>query len=123
MKLNVPTDCDNAPKRRLIKDFIIALYKNEFETIANGIEDEFEFRIIGHKTISNKEELRKYLVKNVEALELTLDEVLSHGKFGACNGTYKTKKEEIFFAYFFEFKSAGKYTIKIISEYKIANQI
>ncbi len=38
MKLNVPTDCDNAPKRRLIKDFIIALYKNEFETIANGSE-------------------------------------------------------------------------------------
>jgi len=123
MKLNVPTDCDNAPKRRLIKDFIIALYKNEFETIANGIEDEFEFRIIGHKTISNKEELRKYLNKNVEALELTLDEVLSHGKFGACNGMYKAKKEEMSFAYFFEFKSAGKNTIKIISEYKIANHI
>lgn len=119
IKLHIPKDCDNAPKRKVIRDFIVDLYKQDFSKIGQVVEDDFEFRIIPNKTIKNDQELKIYLNKNKNVIELTLEEVLSHGKYGACNGSYKTENKLIHFAYFFEFKSAGKNTIKIISEYKI----
>jgi hypothetical protein len=122
LKLNIPEDCDNAPKRRVVRDFIIACYKKDWDIVDDALEDMFEFRITGLRVIESKEELRKYLDENVSFNELTIDEVLTHGKFGACNGTLKSKKEEICFAYFFEFKSAGKNSIKTISEYKVVTK-
>ncbi|TJY62787.1 hypothetical protein FAZ19_19405 [Sphingobacterium alkalisoli] len=119
MKINVPKDCDNAPKRKIIRDFIIAWFKKEWSDIENIIEDEFQFRIVGKQTVENKKDLQKYLQNGVEVTTLTIDEVLSHGKFGACNGSVELNKQTIDFAYFFSFKSAGKNTVTKISEYKI----
>jgi hypothetical protein len=117
--LNIPEDCcDNAPKKRIIRDFIIAFYKKEWDIVNGGLEKEFEFRIIGNRIILDKEGLRRYLEESV-VLELTIEEVLTHGKFGASNGFIKSNNEKIAFAYFFEFRSAGKNSIKTISEYKI----
>ena len=62
MKLNIPKDCDNAPKRRVIRDFIVALLQKEFKSVDNSIEDKFEFRIIGNKIIESKKELEKPVV-------------------------------------------------------------
>lgn len=120
--LNVPQDCDNAPKRRVIRDFVIAFYKNEWQTINEKLEDKFTFKIIGNRTIENTDNLRKHLDSEINVIELTIDEVLSHGKYGACNGIVRSKKKELSFAYFFEFQSAGKNTIKTISEYIITSQ-
>lgn len=120
--MNIPKDCDNAPKRRIIRDFIVARFQKEFKNVENKLNDAFEFRIIGRKTIESKKALENYLNNFANVTELTIDEMLSHGKFGACNGIFKTQNEEIHFAYSFEFKSAGKNVIKIITEYKIPSQ-
>lgn len=117
--LSIPQDCDNAPKRRIIRDFIVAIYKKEWEEINEVLEEKFEYKIISNKTIKVKEDLIRYLDKDITIIELKIDEVLSHGKLGACNGVLKSKKGEINFAYFFEFISAGKNSIKTISEYLI----
>ncbi len=120
--LNIPLDCDNAPKRRIIIDFIIACYQYDWQTIHEKLEDKFAFKIIGNRAIETNEELRQYLDRDINVIELTIDNVLIHGKYGACNGILKSENEEISFAYFFEFQSAGKNTIKSISEYKITKK-
>ena len=120
--LNIPQDCDNAPKRRTIRDFVTAFYKKDWQTLNEKLEDIFTFKIIGNRTIKTTDDLIKYLESDVIVVELTISDVLSHGKYGACNGVVKSKKEEINFAYFFEFQSAGKNTIKSISEYIITNE-
>jgi hypothetical protein len=120
--LNIPQDCDNAPKRRIIRDFVIALYKKDWRTINEKLEDKFTFKIIGNRTIETTDDLIKYLDSDINVIELTIDDILSHGKYGACNGIVKSKRDVINFAYFFEFQSVGKNAIKTISEYIITNQ-
>ncbi|MEG0851387.1 MAG: hypothetical protein RSF34_11150 [Flavobacterium sp.] len=120
--INTPQDCDNAPKRRVIRDFVIAFYKKDWQTINEKLEDKFTFKIIGDRTIDTGDELIKYLDSDFNVIELTIHDILSHGKYGACNGIIKCKKEEINFAYFFEFQSAGKNSIKAISEYIIKDE-
>ena len=120
--LNIPHDCDNAPKRRIIRDVVIAFYKKDWQTIKEILEDKFTFKIIGNRTFETTDDFRKYLDRDIEVIELSIDDVLSHGKYGACNGIVKSKKEDISFAYFFEFQSAGKNSIKTISEYIITNK-
>ncbi len=120
--LNIPKDCDNSPKRRIIRDFVVAFYKNDWQKINEMLEDKFTFKIIGNRNIETDDEFVKYLHSFINVVELNIDEILSHGKYGACNGTIKYKAKEVNYAYFFEFQSAGKNTIKIISEYKVINQ-
>ncbi len=120
--LNIPKDCDNAPKRRIIRDFVVAFYKKDWQRINEILEDKFTFKIIGDRNIEATDDFVKYLDSYINVIELNIDEILSHGKYGACNGTMKNKAEEINIAYFFEFQSASKNTIKTISEYKIINQ-
>ena len=122
MKISFPNDCDNAPKRKVIKDFIVAFYKNKSNEIENLLEDRFEFDIIGEIKIKEKETLKKYSSNFLKTTELKINEILSHGKFGACNGEVIIDKQKIDFAYFFEFKSAGKNVFVKISEYKIENK-
>lgn len=120
--LKIPQDCDNSPKRRNIKDFVIAFYKKDWQTIYDKLEEKFTFKIIGNRCIETKDDLVKYLNCDLDIIELNIDNIISHGKYGACNGMVKCKREVIFFSYFFEFQSAGKNTIKVISEYIITSQ-
>ncbi len=122
MKIFIPNDCDNAPKRKVIKDFILAVYKNKWSEIENLLDDKFEFDMIGEVKIKEKETLKKYLSSFIKITELKINEILSHGKFGACNGEIIVNEQQVNFAYFFEFKSAGKNIIAKIYEYKIENK-
>lgn len=119
MIISFPTDCDNAPKRRLIKDFVIAVFQNKWTEIESILDDEIEFYIVGKNKIVNKVILEKYLFVKSEISKIKINEILSHGKFGACNGYLINNTEKVDFAYFFEFKSAGKNKILKIHEYKI----
>ena len=119
MKIRIPKDCDNAPKRRIIKDFILLIFQNEWQNVEQMLESNFKLTIIGKNTIEDIESLKKHFSRIPKIEELIIDEILSHGKLGACNGQIKLKKQIIYFAYFFEFKSAGKNTIFEITEYQI----
>ncbi|NUY82746.1 hypothetical protein HUK80_17720 [Flavobacterium sp. MAH-1] len=119
MKISYPDDCDNAPKRRAVKNFIISLYQNKFKEFDSLLDDKFELEKVGEDKIIGKLTLDKYSSTFSEITELSIKEILSHGKFGACQGYIRDKTQRIDFAYFFEFKSAGKNVILKVSEYKI----
>lgn len=123
MEIIYPKDCDNAPKRKLIRDFIIAWFNREWKEVEKKLDSEFECSIIGNMLIKDKKSLKDYLINHTTPSQLNLFEILSHGKFGACNGEITAKNKLIHFAYFFEFKSAGKNSIKKITEYKIKSKI
>lgn len=90
--------------------------------ISEKLAEGFTFKIIGNRSVVTIDDLGKHLKTYDNAIELTIDKILSHGKYAACNGIVKSNKEEISFAYFFEFKSAGNNTLKRISEYGISDQ-
>jgi len=119
MKIRIPKDCDNAPKRRIVKDFIISIFQSDWQTAEQMLESNFKLTSIGKNTIEDIESLKKHFSSISKIEELIVNEILSHGKLGACNGQIKLKDQIIYFAYFFEFKSAGKNTIFEITEYQI----
>jgi len=119
MKISIPKDCDNAPKKRIIKDFVVSIFQHHWQEAEQIIEPDFKFIRVGKDIIEEKEALKKHFSEVPEIKELMIEEILTHGKFGACNGAIKLKNQIIHFAYFIEFKSAGKNTITKITEYQI----
>lgn len=119
MKITAPSDCNNSPKRRIVKDFLIDLYNGDYDNLLKNINESFVYQRINKPVIDNKENLKKLLQKRSKPTSLTIDQILSHGKFGACNGYLEVSKGVIHFAYFFEFKSAGSNLIKMVTLYQV----
>ena len=119
MKITIPHDCDNAPKRRIVKDFVISAYQQQWQEVEEILDNNFNLISFGKNSIETFEELKNHFSQISKFEELVINEILSHGKFAACNGSIKLKSKTVHFAYFIEFKSAGKNTISKIKEYRI----
>jgi hypothetical protein len=121
-KINIKADCGNAPKREFLKSFRIAMAEaNEF-FLLNRVTDDIVWSIVGDRVVTGKKSyavaLKKILKTNVE--ELTLFQILSHGKEGAVNGTIKTKNGDVLeFSDFYTFEGAKGDTIKSITTYLV----
>ncbi|WDF66961.1 hypothetical protein PQ465_11650 [Sphingobacterium oryzagri] len=102
-----------------MKDLLIDLYNGDYDDFLKNINDSFVYQRIHKPSIDNKEDLKKLLKKQSKPTSLTIDQILSHGKFGACNGYLEDSKGITHFAYFFEFKSAGSNLIKIMRLYQV----
>jgi hypothetical protein len=121
-KINIKTDCGNAPKREFLKDFRIAMAEANEIFLLNSVTDDIVWSIVGDRVVTGKKSyavaLNKILKTNVE--ELTLFQILSHGKEGAVNGAIKTKNGDVLeFSEFYTFKGAKGDKIKSITTYLV----
>ena len=115
-------NCGNSPKMEFLKEFNIAFAKGNLEFLTGSVTDEINWNIIGDKKIKGKdnfvEELQK--MKSIKAVELTLYQILSHGKGGAANGMMKMQNgREYAFSDFYVFNGAKGAKIKSITSYLI----
>ncbi|WP_215222631.1 nuclear transport factor 2 family protein [Echinicola shivajiensis] len=115
-------NCGNSPKMELIKKLNIAFAKGNVEFITESVTDEIVWEIIGDKKIEGKEKFTVELekMKSEKATELTLKQILSHGKEGAANGIMKMKNGKTYaFSDFYIFQGAKGVKIKNITSYLI----
>ncbi len=122
LKIISSPNCGNSPKMTFLKEFNITLAKGDLDFLTESVTDEIVWNIVGDRKIEGKkefiEELKKTKEKNVT--ELTLKQILSHGKEGAVNGITKTEnKKEYAFSNFYFFKGAKGAKIKLITSYII----
>lgn len=102
--------CDNAPKRRIIRDFIIGRAAGKKEILKDVITDDVTWHII------NKEEIHGFsnFCEKVSAADYNISSIgisstLTHGKEGASNTTITLNNgRQIHIADFFEFASNKK---------------
>ncbi|MBY0121631.1 hypothetical protein [Bacillus sp. S/N-304-OC-R1] len=89
IKIICPEDCGNAPKKQHLKEFNIALVKNDLIFIIDNITDDFNWNIIGKKLIKGKESSVETLkqMQNNEVSELHISNIITHGYDGSINGT------------------------------------
>ncbi len=122
MKLITPKDCDNAPKRRIIRDLNIAFAKADVQSLKEFFHPEIEWEMIGDKTISGFDGVIKFLenIKDSKATALDIKQIITHGKHAAASGILSFKTENIAFHDFYEFASAGSDKIKKISSMAIS---
>lgn len=119
-------NCGNSPKMEFLKDFNIAFAKGDVKFITENVTDEIVWNIIGDKKIEGKEKFTGELeqMKSEKAAELTISQVLSHGKEGAANGIMTMQNGKKYaFSDFYRFKGAKGVKINSITSYVIEIQI
>ncbi|MGG6230459.1 nuclear transport factor 2 family protein [Tenacibaculum sp. SDUM215027] len=122
VKIISSPNCGNSPKMTLLKEFNIAFANGNMEFLTENVTDDIVWSIVGDRKIEGKkefiEELKK--IKEKEVTELTLKQILSHGKEGAVNGTIKMQNgKKHAFSNFYFFKGAKGAKIKLITSYII----
>ncbi|MCE7053132.1 nuclear transport factor 2 family protein [Algoriphagus sp. AGSA1] len=114
--------CGNSPKMEFLKEFNIAFAKGDVNFLIESVTDDIVWNIVGDKQIKGKVDFAGELekMKGYKASELVLDQILSHGKEGAANGTMKMEDGKIYaFSDFYRFKGAKGVKIQSISSYII----
>lgn len=118
--INVRADCGNSPKMAFLKEFNIAVAEQDRKFLMESVSDTIIWDIVGDKKIEGKENFAKELEKIKKIAELTLLQILSHGKEGSANGLIKQQDgEEYAFSNFYKFIGAKGSLIKSITTYLI----
>lgn len=102
--------CDNAPKRRFIRDFMIACMMPSQAHILENIIEDFQLEIVGEEIVYSSHQLVEVIkAKQWRLSSLKFETILSHGKEGAASATViLTNGELIKLAGFFNFQTHRK---------------
>lgn|SRR5690606_12586159 len=125
MKIISPKDCDNAPKKRILKEFIIACAKKDIDFITEHTLTDINWTIVNDTTLLGREEVIHTLVNKMpkQIIEIELTNIITHGHTAAANGVVKFEDDRIYsFCNVYRFVSPGKNTLKEITSYVIKNE-
>jgi hypothetical protein len=122
IKITVPEDCGNAPKKRILRDFNIFLIIKDYTTLIENIADDITWNIIGDEVIEGKSEF----INKIDELykdkitELLIYDIITHGYVASAHGKVIGTNEHLHFCHIFKFTGASKTAkIKKITSYII----
>lgn len=122
IKITSPEDCGNSPKKKVLKEFIIAIAKKDMGLITEYISNHVSWNIINEFTVQGKDTVVEAIenVVTLKIVELEIQKIITHGYTAAANGTVKLEDGSIYsFCNVYDFVSAGKNIIKEITSYVI----
>lgn len=93
-------NCDNAPKRRIIRDYLVAVASGNQLLLDSLLTDSFRWIIPGKEPLTDKATFISKMCKNRKEIStLEIHSLVTHGKDGAAHGTITTKTgDKIFFS-------------------------
>lgn len=111
LNLVIPKDCNNAPRKQIVLDFILAVLTGQTASIQSYTSDSIQWHQINqNKVLNGPDELTEWVLnekKHVIGLEVY--QVITHGKFASINGVTTFKKSNhMEFSYVLTFSSAAK---------------
>ncbi|PZD76575.1 nuclear transport factor 2 family protein [Mesonia sp. K7] len=121
-KIIFSPNCGNSPKMEFLKQLNIEFAKGNLTFLIESVTDDIVWNIMGDKKIEGKEAFTEELEKmqSVKAAELTIHQILSHGKEGAANGVITMENGKRYaFADFYVFQNAKGQKIKTMTSYAI----
>ncbi|HMR19506.1 MAG TPA: nuclear transport factor 2 family protein [Sphingobacterium sp.] len=121
MKLNLPNECSNSPKQRLIQELFLSFAKRDYAAIIDYITNDVIWEIVGERMMTGKEDVHAFFeAYGTEPIEeIVLDYILTHGKFGAVGGKIIMATHIVYFAEFYDFATAGSKKIRKIKSFVI----
>ncbi|MDA9472466.1 helix-hairpin-helix domain-containing protein [Enterococcus sp. 5H] len=105
-----PFKCDNAPKRRIIRDYLIASASANQSALETLISDSLEWIVSGDCQTIDKATFLTLICENRQDISsLEIHSILTHRKEGSAHGTITTKKgDKIYFSDIFRFTTNPK---------------
>jgi len=123
MKLVIPKGCDNAPRKQIVIDFIVAICKKQIEVIKEYADESIIlYQLKENKKIEGQSFFIATLQANTDTIEsLEIDQVITHGKFASIHGVLSLKNgETVDFCDVYTFSNTAKTgKVKEIKSYKI----
>lgn len=129
-KISLRDDCGNSPKNEFAQKLTVAFITADAELVAESVTDDIRWNIVGIAPIRGKDAVTAvFRNPNREPVaEVTIEQVLSHGKAGAVNGTFvlsedrgggKWRSKSYSFCYVYEFANAKGTSVKAVTSYII----
>lgn len=123
MKTIAPAHCGNSPKKKLVLELTQAFASYALEQVSPHLAEDIVWALVGDSPISGKENFLAALLQMSEnkAAELTVHQILTHGKEAAVHGEMLMNDGETYgFADFYEFTSTKSEKVKAIVSYVIS---
>ena len=121
--ITVRPDCDNAPKKALLRDFISAFAHADIDGILSPMSDDVVWNLVGDSVIEGKENVRALLeaMQGIGTSDLVIESIITHGREAAVNGVIRSNSGEAHaFCDVVQFTSASSMKIKTMTSYSIA---
>ncbi|RIP37326.1 DNA-binding protein [Staphylococcus gallinarum] len=117
--------CDNAPKQRLMLDFLIASALVNKDKLLAVVSEDFIWKVPGAFELNGLNDFYDELSKHqVVIKQIVINDNISHGKVGSMHGEQlQSDGSKLWFADFFEFESHKKDAkIKTVTSYVIMSE-
>ncbi|WP_236975043.1 hypothetical protein [Membranihabitans maritimus] len=113
VKINVPSQCGNAPKIVYLKDFISAIVTFDTNYLQDNTTEDIHWSIVGAQSFTGQSsvlaELQKYRSITVSALTITT--IITHGYDGVVEGQLEFENgKKVSFCDIVRFKSSRNYS-------------
>ena len=119
--IDIPEHCGNAPRKVVIRDFLIALYQRGIPQLREALKEDVDWDIIGSAQLQGIDDVSSWVETQPGATAVHLHTVITHGTDCAADGrvTY-TDGTEIAFNHVFIFAGHAKTAkIKTIRSYLV----
>jgi hypothetical protein len=89
VKVNVEPDCGNAPKKILLRDFMIAFANNDVPSLLDWVADDIQWELVGEHSVTGKSDIEHAIrtLLHTTVKEMTIANIITHGDAGSVNGT------------------------------------
>ena len=111
VEVAVEEDCGNAPKKAVIKDWLVSLTIGEADLVTSQLAENARWEVVGSRTVEGMTDISTIVTELSElpVSTLMIGNVLSHGKRVAADGSLKLRDgREVRFAHFFTFSGHGR---------------
>jgi hypothetical protein len=124
VKITVPKDCGNAPKKLFVRDFILAIARNDSALVSRNTTDDISWNLVGGQCFGGKQDVLAELQRrrSAQVSQLIIDTIVTHGYDGVADGLIKFKDgKTVAFCDVYQFRaSTNNAPIKAIRTYTIA---
>ncbi|GAA0606790.1 hypothetical protein GCM10009001_25060 [Virgibacillus siamensis] len=105
-------DCGNSPKTQLLKELNIAGANKNTNFITRHISETICCEVVGGEKIHGEKDVINTIKQADPIIQLEINNIITHGRTGAVNGTISTENNSYGFCHVYNFTGAGK-TAKI----------
>ena len=121
-KIILPSDCGNAPRKQFLADFNAAFATGNAEFIIEHVTADIRWTIHGDKEIQGKEKFSAEVhgMTRHTADELTVHEIITHGRTAALNGQLTFQDKQYAFCDVYRFRNTKANEIVEMDSYVVA---
>lgn len=77
--VEAPDDCGNSPRKRVIRDFVVALYGGEVSEVLGYLSENVNWQMIGSWDASDKAGVGHHLSQQARIVHLRIGTIITHG--------------------------------------------